>query len=205
MKIEYTSTGAEISGCGRFRYLLTREWDSSLPACAFIGLNPSTADGNQDDPTIRRCVSFAASWGYGKLYMLNLHPYRATNPADMLADLKQESSLPIAEICSIWAPQKRAINHVRDTADIAVAAWGSHAKHPDLKKLAASCADFLGPKLFALSLTKDGHPAHPLYLKKTLRPFPFHFELYARALAVELKASRAYAHGRAQAKQLPGQ
>lgn len=46
----------------------------------FIGLNPSTADETQDDPTVRRCIRYAQSWGYGALYMTNIFAFRATDP-----------------------------------------------------------------------------------------------------------------------------
>ena len=49
----------------------------------FIGLNPSTADGIDDDPTIRRCIRFAKDRGYGRLSVANLFAYRATRPADL--------------------------------------------------------------------------------------------------------------------------
>lgn len=49
----------------KYRYVLTRTWDETLPNIMFVGLNPSTADETTDDPTIRRCINFAKSWGYG--------------------------------------------------------------------------------------------------------------------------------------------
>ncbi len=74
---------AHLSICRRYRYALLRRWGEGKNAM-FIGLNPSTADETADDPTIRRCVSFAKAWGFGGLCMANLFAYRATNPADML-------------------------------------------------------------------------------------------------------------------------
>jgi hypothetical protein len=50
-----------------------------------IGLNPSTADENQDDPTITRCINFAKSWGYGGVCVTNLFAYCATVLSDMRA------------------------------------------------------------------------------------------------------------------------
>ena len=64
----------------KYRYVLTRTWDETLPNIMFVGLNFSTADETTDDPTIRRCINFAKSWGYGGLYMVNLFAYRSTNP-----------------------------------------------------------------------------------------------------------------------------
>jgi hypothetical protein len=50
----------------------------------FIGLNPSTADAEVNDPTIRRCIGFAHDWGFGGLLMLNLFAFRATDPKRVL-------------------------------------------------------------------------------------------------------------------------
>lgn len=57
--------GAALSPDGVYRYRLWRIWDDDLAPTAFVMLNPSTADAMQDDPTIRRCMSFARSWGAG--------------------------------------------------------------------------------------------------------------------------------------------
>lgn len=102
----YISKGAAISPCGRYRYLLWREWrgthdrknwrwqgfkdgagaDVGEPkSCLFVMLNPSTADGDRDDPTIRRCVAFAKAWKFERLEVVNLFAFRATNPRDLLA------------------------------------------------------------------------------------------------------------------------
>ena len=45
---------AILSDCGAYRYELRRTWDDQLPVLLWIGLNPSTADHLQDDPTNRR-------------------------------------------------------------------------------------------------------------------------------------------------------
>src|SRR4051812_26865304 len=74
---------AVISACGRYRYLLTRQVGPGPRAATFIMLNPSTADATKDDPTIRRCIGFARQWGCGRLSVLNLFAFRATDPAAM--------------------------------------------------------------------------------------------------------------------------
>ena len=73
-------TDAILSDDRQFRYVLSRVWDEEKPTVMFIGLNPSTADECEDDPTIQKCIKFAQSWDYGGLYMLNLFAYRTTNP-----------------------------------------------------------------------------------------------------------------------------
>ena len=68
---------ATFSSCKKYRYSLFRIWDEDKPLVLFIGLNPSTADEKEDDPTIRRCINFAKQWGYGGLIMGNLFAFRA--------------------------------------------------------------------------------------------------------------------------------
>ena len=70
---------AVISDCGKYRYELTRIWDPSKPWVLFIGLNPSTADQEQEDNTSRVCINYAKRWGYGGLVMANLFAYRSTD------------------------------------------------------------------------------------------------------------------------------
>jgi hypothetical protein len=78
-------SGATLSPCRRYRYVLWRQWDESLPAVVFCGLNPSTADETADDATIRRELGFARAWGFGKLVKVNAYGWRATDPRQMLA------------------------------------------------------------------------------------------------------------------------
>ena len=54
---------AVLSEDRKYRYLLSRNWDDTKPTALFIGLNPSTADEKEDDPTINKCISYAKSWG----------------------------------------------------------------------------------------------------------------------------------------------
>ena len=72
--------GAVISDCKRYRYRLWRIWNGSQSRLVFVMLNPSTADGEQDDPTIRKCVGFAERLGYGGIEVVNLFAWRATDP-----------------------------------------------------------------------------------------------------------------------------
>jgi hypothetical protein len=83
-----------------------------------IGLNPSTADEIDDDPTIRRCIAFAKSWGYGGLYMANLFAFRATEPADLFA-----ANDPIGSGNDEW------LCNLSKDAGVVVAAWGNHGSH----------------------------------------------------------------------------
>jgi len=71
---------ASFSHCKRYRYQLLRRWEGGIGRCVIVGLNPSTADAQNDDPTIRRCMGFAQDWGFNELIMVNLFAYRTPHP-----------------------------------------------------------------------------------------------------------------------------
>jgi hypothetical protein len=165
--MNYESMGADLSPCGKYRYTLERVWDRSKPTCTFIGLNPSTADCSQDDATIRRCVAFAKSWGCGKLIMVNLWPYRATQPAQMLRNFDSGDDS--------WADVfDRNMEVVLDAvmeSEYSIAVWGNHgAKIEDTLMILERSVRF---GLHHLARNKSGQPSHPLYLSADLRPKPF--------------------------------
>lgn len=148
---------ASFSPCRTWRYGLSRVWDSRKQVVMFIGLNPSSADETQDDPTIRRCIRYAYDWGYGGLVMMNLFAFRATDPQDMkaaAAPVGPENNKRLLEIS-----KHRAVG-------IVIAGWGAHGAFLDREK---TIKELIQP-LHCLSITKDGHPGHPLYLKKDLKP-----------------------------------
>lgn len=152
--------GAYISQDGLYRYTLWRDWSNGKDtrAVAFVGLNPSTADAEKDDPTIRRCIGFAQSWGFNKLIMVNLFAFRATNPKEMMKAEDPEGPENKAVI-------KALVGH----ADVVIAAWGTHGDFRDQGSIYVSMLD----NPYHLGLTKDGHPKHPLYLRSDARPQPF--------------------------------
>ena len=159
------TSSAFISECGQYRYELRRTWDESKPKVMFIMLNPSTADADIDDPTIRRCIAFAKSWNYGGILVGNLFAYRATEPKTLLTVTD-----PIG---------KENITHLKVLSfesDIIVCAWGNSKIVERLgKKLGSDykpLSEILG-RLFYLELANDGTPKHPLYLKGDLKPVRF--------------------------------
>ena len=156
---ESMKMGAVFSDCRRYRYSLSRWWHDSLPLLVVIGLNPSTADETQDDPTIRRCIGYARSWGYGGLVMLNLFAYRATSPRDMKA-----AAEPVG-------PANDAVLEVQTAGRTVLCAWGAHGSHLDRARAVRQL--LVGRDLFCLGTTKDRHPKHPLYLRADLTPVPY--------------------------------
>ena len=146
-----------LSPCRTYRYALWREWIGGEGYAMFVGLNPSTADEVQDDPTIRRCIAFAKAWGYSGLCMTNLFAFRATDPRDMKIAADPVGPDNDAHLLALSAD-----------AGVIVAAWGVHGSY----KGRASAVCKLLPSLHCLGLTKEGHPKHPLYLRKSLTPVP---------------------------------
>lgn len=174
-----TERACHFSPCRTYRYSLRITWDAARKPQLFIGLNPSTADEENDDPTVRRCIDYAHRWGAGGLVMANACAYRATDPKAMLAfDGDQIGPKNTIEYLQRLASE---------CAGNPVAAWGKHAdKVPFFgasggtsgKRPSTTRGDFLkrfmGP-LDCLRLNKDGSPCHPLYLPATLTPIPFNY------------------------------
>jgi hypothetical protein len=153
-KAEVTRS-AEFSACKKYRYALWRRWGTGQSYAMFIGLNPSTADDKVDDPTIRRCMSFAQSWGYDGLCMVNLFAYRATLPEKM-----KRARDPVGPETDKW------LKRLAKKADVVIAAWGVHGQFMQRDQ---AVQQLVAP-LHYLRLTKRGYPGHPLYLPKTLEP-----------------------------------
>lgn len=144
--------GAVISPCGTFRYSLTRSWDEGLPVCGFIMLNPSTADAELDDPTIRRCIGFAKREGCGTLIVANLFAFRATDPKEL-----PKAQDPIG-------PQNDAYIDalLLHASGPVIAGWGANGF---ARARAKDIATRTPPgHLKCLGTSLDGSPRHPLYL-----------------------------------------
>lgn len=141
--------GAHISECGKYRYFLTREWDSDKPLVMFIGINPNTADDKIDNPTITRLIGFAKEFGYGGMIVTNLFAYRSPKPEVLLEVEDPEGPLNTSSIFS-GAIQCKDI----------VFMWGDS---PTLGRAEKIVSAFPGALCFGRS--KKGNPKHPLYLK----------------------------------------
>jgi len=156
----FKASSAVLSDCGLYRYRLDRRWGDG-PTCGFIMLNPSTADADLDDPTIRRCIGFAKREGCGSLMVGNLFAFRATNPEDM-ADADDPDG-----------PENRHfLENMAEHADgPLIAAWGAHWMARDTVSHWV-CQTF-GHRLMCLGKTKSGAPRHPLYVKGDAPLVPF--------------------------------
>lgn len=155
-----SNKSAILSDDRKYRYLLWRLCESDMfdynnpKSIMFIGLNPSTADENLDDPTIRRLIDFSTRFGCCEMTMTNLFAFRATKPADMFKEAD-----PVGKFNDFY------ITQVAKKADIIVACWGSFNGIDE--RIKAVTAIVPADKLFCFGVNADGNPKHPLYLPKT--------------------------------------
>ena len=175
---------ALFSTCRQFRYSLTRVWDNELPLAMFIGLNPSTADEIKDDPTVRRCIGFARSGGFGGIVLANLFAFRSKDPRS-LKDVHD----PVGPENDV-----RIIESAYSAARVIVA-WGVHGALHDRDKHVLS----LLQKPYCLGITKDGLPKHPLYLAASTKMTRLPRSCYARS-AVRLQSRAVSTTGNAVGK-----
>lgn len=154
-----------FSPCRRYRYTLEHVFDpllheNSPRLIMWIGLNPSTADENKLDPTLRRVRGFSAAWGFTSFVMTNLFAFRATDPADM-----KRAADPVGPANDTW------LATMAGRCEKIVAAWGNHGFHRDRD---VEVMNLLGVEcLTCLGLSKTGSPKHPLYIGGDTALVPF--------------------------------
>jgi hypothetical protein len=127
-------------------------------------LNPSTANAEKFDPTVRRCFGYACDWGFGSMEVVNLFAFRSTYPEQLT---KADDPVGPENDAVII----RAINE----SDLVVAAWGIHGKlhgrNLKVQRLIEGIKD-----LHCIGTTMAGAPLHPLHQRKSLKPVLFNNE-----------------------------
>jgi hypothetical protein len=183
-------TEAYLSRDRRYRYWLLRAWDDALPLLCVIGLNPSTADEQEDDPTIRKTIGFARRLGYGGVLMLNVGAYRATDPREW-----KQAADPFGRENTV-AHLKGTIERFRPAC--IVAAWGRNcAAHRGLLRAHEIMRQI--PDLQCWGRNLDRTPRHPLMLAYTTPLEPLLKALHAdgsdSARSVSFSAERSQSRG----------
>ena len=151
--------GAEISSCGRYRYHLWRQVTEveQLRRVLFVMLNPSTADGVNDDPTIRKCRGFAERWGFQRFDVANLFAWRETVPRELAQAQRRGEDIKGPE-------NERRLMRLATTAAVVVLAWGADAER--WRSYARAVAAWVAratpaEQVFCLGQTACGQPRHP--------------------------------------------
>lgn len=140
-----------------FRYEMWRRWaDGDRGYVNFICLNPSTADERTDDPTVKKCVKFARTWGFDALCITNLFAYRATDRS-MIKKVADPVGLG----------NDRHILKVAQDAALVVCAWSGDGSFMGRGSIVRRMIARFDPHY--LRLTRE-QPWHPLYLPDNTKP-----------------------------------
>lgn len=138
---------------GHYRYSLGRCWGDG-PGLTILMLNPSRADAQSDDPTIRRCVGLAQGWGFGAIQVVNLFAYCTAYPRQL-----RQVDDPVGPENDVTLGTAAA------WGDLILLAWGNWGH---LGQRDAAVLTLLTPhreKLRCLGRNRTGQPRHPLYVK----------------------------------------
>ena len=159
-----------------YRYILGTRGKNPL-IC--IGINPSTAEPDNLDNTLKSVERIALGNGFDSFIMFNVYAQRATSPDDMEKQcnllLHKENLeafryvLSISEKPAVWA------------------AWGAIIEKrkylPDCVRDMLEAGKEYGTSWYcAGAITKKGHPHHPLYLRKDEKIRPFDVKSYLDTL-----------------------
>lgn len=142
----FQNNGAEFSPCRKYRYKLWRIWNNDLPLAMCIGLNPSTANSEKNDPTIRTLKATLSRLGYGGFYMMNLFAWISSKPQDLLAC---ENAI---------GENESKLKEVESICDDVILCWGSFRQAE--QRIKEVLPNYPNAKCFGK--TKDGKPFHPL-------------------------------------------
>lgn len=154
---------ADISSCGQYRYSLIRQWYEHDTArfVVFILLNPSTADANRDDPTVRKCTGFARRWGYDGIKIVNLFAFRATDPVALA-----HAGYPVGPATDDYLQRE-----TRSLADSIIVGWGANGTK--CAKRIHHVMNLINRPVRCLRVLKSGQPAHPLMQSYSCFPQPW--------------------------------
>lgn len=158
LKHHSVTGSALISEDLAYRDLLMRHLPGNSAPLVFCMLNPSTADHNADDPTIRRCIGFAMREDARSLVVINLYGLRATNPNDLWKHPAPVGPYADSVIVDVARKYRRV-----------VCAWGSNAK-PHRVAQVMRLFETYNVETLCLGTNAGGSPKHPLYIKSD-QPF----------------------------------
>lgn len=158
--------GAWFSGDRKYRYALSRALEGNAGKIVFVGLNPSIADEERDDHTIRRCLRFSNDSNHSELVMINLFALISTQPG------------ALASAADPIGPQNdEAILEAITGASRVVVAWGAQpALRSFLPRRVATVLGFIdesGLVPMCLGTTEDGSPRHPSRLANATKFQPW--------------------------------
>ncbi|WP_269623389.1 DUF1643 domain-containing protein [Prochlorococcus marinus] len=170
-------SNAQFSLCGRYRWNLNRRFNSCKKEIIFIGLNPSKANSFVNDRTLIRLINFSNLWGYGSLSVVNLFAIISNNSLDLksFADpIGNSNNKELNNKIKAWSE--------KELCDLWLG-WGVNGSYLNRDKVVLrKIQNYYNKRVrnfpkasqpYAIGITKDGYPRHPLYVqnKTILKPF----------------------------------
>lgn len=158
------------SGAATHRFCLEHVWAEDAQSRAgmnprrvcWVMLNPSVANTEQDDPTIRRCRAFSEQWGFAGMIVVNLFAYRATDQRELLT-----AADPVGP------GNDEHLKRGMESGEWVIAAWGV-TKSPLVSARAAQVWPWLrAHRPYCLGYTKAGDPRHPLFVPGIAPPMTY--------------------------------
>lgn len=166
-----TRKQAYVSDDGVYRYSLSRWWCNELPLDLWVMLNPSTADAEVDDPTIRRCMAFSRGWGHGGIAVVNLYAYRTPSPKVLFEQAKSMSHLGVVgPENDAWIDAHLRTISVQSRVIVAWGAQGETSRTDEVLTIIRA----RGFQPMCLGTTQNGAPRHPLYVRADTRLMEWH-------------------------------
>ena len=159
-----------------YRYILGTRGNNPL-IC--IGINPSTAEPDNLDNTLKSVQRIAHGNGFDSFIMFNVYAQRATSPDDMEKQCNE----------ALHRENMEAFRYVLSISKKPVvwAAWGAIIEKRGYLSQCVRDMLIIGQEYDAAwvcagAITKKGHPHHPLYLRKDEKIKPFDVEGYLNEL-----------------------
>lgn len=157
-----------------YRYILGTRGQNPL-IC--IGINPSTAEPEHLDNTLKSVERIALGNGFDSFIMFNVYAQRATDP-----DAMEKVCNPL-----LHKENLEAFRYVLSISK-APAVWAAWGAIIEKRSYLAQCVEDMvalgqafGAKWYcAGAITKKGHPHHPLYLRKDEKLKDFDVEGYLK-------------------------
>lgn len=181
------------SSNGVYRWILSHQWDSTLPTVCWCMLNPSTKTGKKDDPTMRRIIIFSRSHGYGSFLVINLFSFRCKDPRSLCSASRESADIDI-----VGEETNSYILHSMAQSAAVVVAWGACVNITQRRR-AKEVLELINSNrpnnvpLYCLAYCKMGQPRHPLYVKKETKMVHFNMDDTLQHVKVgNLKQKRSF-------------
>lgn len=145
---QQSPSGATFSECGKYRYKLWRIWNDLYPKAMCIGLNPSTANADKNDPTITNLRSILSKLGFGGFYMVNLFGYISSHPEDLL------------KVDDPVGYHDQYLKAIQTQCAVTIFCWGNFKQAEDRVREIVK----LFPNAKCFGYNTNGTPYHPLAL-----------------------------------------